>query len=297
VRLSIQDSGRPADIFERDLAAAFAEEASTAVFEFRSIRAERDRWTALIETITSADSLIRKAEQSAAALLPEDRPISLELQVFLSFGLAGLADHILVRTSDGRHAMIVDVARALQSTTEPPESQRARLSRLIAGGAYREAWAAYRDASPAWQRPDPQLGQLEPLLRAVAESGPVALFSVDENFFPLSVWLKDPMNRTIGDMNRMADILADPETDLDRRMEMTAEIQRPEFSRRLAGPAGAFLSDAVVQAEGLPAFRVALAGGPRTFFQAYDRVSRASRDLVALSKTIQERLRLPTEPE
>jgi hypothetical protein len=293
VRLAIQDASRNAEIFERDFAAAFGEEAKAAVFDFRGVRADRERWTKLLETISSGEAdLVRRAAESAATLLPDDRPISLQLQVLLSFGLAGLADHVLVPATEGRYVMIVDLARALgDSTSEPPENQRSRLSRLIAGGAHRQAWSVYREASPAWQKPDPRLGQIEPLLRVVAEAGPVALFSVDENFFPLSVWLKEPMKRNIGELNRMAELLSDPETDLDHRMNMTAEIRRPDFSRRLGGPAGAFLSDVIIQAEGMPAFRKALAAGPRAFFAAYDRAAESQRDLVELSRVIQERVR------
>ena len=82
------------------------------------------------------------------------------------------------------------VARARGSRRRPPAEQIEHLSRLMAGEAYQRAWAEYRGASPAWQKHDAALGQLEPLLRAVAEAGPVALYTVDENFFPLSVWLK-----------------------------------------------------------------------------------------------------------
>lgn len=293
VRIAIQDSARNGEIFERDLAAAFEDEAKAAIFDFRTVRAERERWEKLLETISSGEAdLVRRAAESAATLLPDDRPISLQLQVLLSFGLAGLADHVLLPAAEGRYVMVVDLARALgDSTSEPPENQRARLARLVAGGAHRQAWSIYRESSPAWQKPDPRLGQIEPLLRAVAEAGPVAVFSVDENFFPLSVWLKEPMKRNLGELNRMAEMLADPETDLDHRMNMTAEIRRPEFARRLAGPAGAFLSDAIIQAEGLPAFRTALAAGPRAFFAAYDRAAQTGRDLIPLSRVIQERVR------
>jgi hypothetical protein len=291
-RVAIDDAARAPDTFERDLAAAFDEETKTAIFDFRSVRAEREKWEALLGAVSSGETeLAAKAAQSAATLLPDDRPVSLQLVVLPSFGLAGLADHLLVPAAEGRHVMVVDVARALgEIALEPPENQRARLARLIAGGAYRQAWHNYREASPAWQRPDPRLGQLDPLLRAVTEAGPIALFSVDENFFPLSVWLKEPMKRNIADLNRMAEILADPQTELDRRMEMTAEIRRPEFARRLAGPAGAFLSDAIIQTQGLPAFRAALAGGPRAFFQAYDRAAQSGKDSVPLAKVIQERV-------
>ncbi len=178
VRIAIQDSARNAEIFERDLAAAFDEEAKAAVFDFRGVRAERERWEKLLETITSGEAdLVRRAAESAATLLPDDRPISVQLQVLLSFGLAGLADHVLLPAAEGRYVMVVDLPRALgDSTSEPPENQRGRLARLIAGGAYRQAWSIYRESSPAWQKPEPQLGQIEPLLRAVAETGPWPCF-------------------------------------------------------------------------------------------------------------------------
>jgi hypothetical protein len=127
-------------------------------------------------------------------------------------------------------------------------------------------------------------------LRAVAEAGPPAIFTVDESFFPLTVWLKEPMKRSLSELNRLAERVAASEKELEQRVELTAEIRRPEFARRLAGPAGAFLADAIIQAEGLEAYRTALAGGPRAFFQAYDRVARERRDLISLADVIRDRL-------
>ncbi len=292
VHLAIEDSGRPAEVFDRDLVAAFEEESRTAVFNFRPIRENRARWESLLQTIASREQeLIAMAGERAAALLPADRPVTARTQVLLSFGLAGLADHLSLTGQEGRQVMIVDLARALgEAASEPVENQLARLARLIAGGAHRQAWTAYRQASPAWRTREAELGQLEPLLRTVVEAGPVALFSVDENFFPLSVWLKEPMKRSLSELNRIAERLVEAEGDLEKRVELTAEIRRPEFARRLAGPSGAFLSDAIIQAEGLDAFRSALSQGPRAFFRAYDRISREGRELIPLSRVIQERL-------
>lgn len=292
VSLAIRDAAREPEVFERDFAAAFEEQARTTVFGFRPIRQEKDRWQTLLDAIGSRQAeLARLASRRAAALLPGDRTVTTRLQVYLSFGIAGLADHLVVSGPGGREVMIVDLARALgESQTDPLESQLQRLSRLIGGEAFRQAWGVYRAGSSEWRNPDPALGQLDVLLRSVAESGPVAAFAVDENFFPLSVWLKEPMNRLIGELNRTVEKLAESQENLEQRMELTAEIRRGEFARRLAGPAGAFLVDAVVQSLGVNALRDALQKGPKAFFEAYDRAAAADRSLAPLSHVIREKL-------
>jgi hypothetical protein len=292
IRLALQDSGRAPDVFERDLAAAFDEEAETAVFDFRSIRAGRTRWESLLAALPAREGrLAHMAAERAAALLPAEPPITSRLQVYLSFGLAGLADHLVVIQPGGSEAMIVDLARALgESESESVDNQIERVARLIAGEAFRQSWRAYRSASPNWSRRDPSLGQLEPLFALVTEVGPVALFHVDENFFPLSTWLKDPMRRTMAEFNRTAERLVESEKELEQRVAVAGEIRRPDFSQRTAGPAGAFLGDGIIQNLGLDAFRKALADGPKAFFVAYDQAQQKSRDLIPLSPVIRARL-------
>jgi len=292
VRLAVQDSGRSLETFERDLAAAFDEETGSVVFDFRSIRGARTRWDTFLAALSSREAeLARMGAERSAALLPSDRPVAVRMRVLLSFGLAGLADHLVVMAPEGNELMIVDLSRALgESESETVENQMSRVARLVAGETYRQAWAAYRSTSPNWMRPDPALGQVEPLLRVVAEAGPVALFHVDENFFPLSVWLKDAMKRSLAQLNRTAERLVESEADLERRVELVTEIRRPEFAQRLAGPAGAFLCDGIIQISGLEAFRSALAAGPRAFFTAYEEAQQRSRDLVPLSAAIRDRL-------
>ena len=127
----------------------------------------------------------------------------------------------------------------------------------------------------------PSLGQLEPLLREVAEAGPVALYNVDENFFPLSVWLKGPMKTSIDELNRVADQLVSAEGELDqrdgrRRRDQEAGVRRPT----VAGPAGAFLADGIIQTLGVDAYRDgALAGvrAPSSRRTTRRRTSRARR--------------------
>jgi hypothetical protein len=292
VRLALQDSGRTPDVFERDLAAAYGDEPKSGVFDFHSIRAKQARWEALLSALTAREAAVaRMASERAAALLPADRPIAARLQVFLSFGLAGLADHLVVILPDRNEAMIVDLARALgEAEGETVDNQIERVARLIAGEAFRQAWRAYRTDSESWIRHDSSLGQLEPLFQVVAEQGPVALFHVDENFFPLSTWLREPMKRTMGDFNRTAERLVESEGDLEKRMTLAAEIRRADFGHRLGGPAGAFLCDGIIQALGLDAFRAALASGPKAFFAAYDEAQQKSSDLIPLSPVIRERI-------
>lgn len=295
IRLALQDSGRTPDVFERDLAAAFEEDPRGGVFDFHSIRASRARWEALLSALPARESfLTKRAADRAASLLPGDRPVAARLQVFLSFGLAGLADHLVVVLPNGDEAMIVDLARALGETeSESIDNQGQRVGRLVAGEAFRQGWRVYRSGSPAWTAHDSTLGQLEPLFQVVAEQGPVALFHVDENFFPLSVWLKEPMKRTMADFNRIAERLVESEKDLEQRVALAAEIKRLDFAQRVAGPAGAFICDGIIQNSGLDAFRNALAAGPKALFAAYDMAQEKSRDLIPLSQVIRDRLKTP----
>jgi len=213
--------------------------------------------------------------------------------ILLTFGLPGRADHLIVFSGEEPEPVtVVDLARALSDEPTGAEGEHLQhLSRLLASEAYQRAWVAYRQADPTWQGHDPSLGQLEPLLRSVAEAGPVALYGIDENFFPLSLWLKDRMKASIDEMNRIADRLVSTEGDLDQRVALAAEVRRPDFAARVSGPAGAFLADGIIQAFGVDAYRDALSAGPRAFFQAYVRASQQKgKQLIPLAKVIRDRL-------
>lgn len=293
VRLAIQDSTRSNEIFERDFAAAFDETTRASVFDFRTIRQERDRWKVLLDAVVSREKdLARLASRRAAALLPGDRPVNARVRVFLSFGLAGLADHLVLPSTEGEDRMVVDLARALgEAQGEPLESQVSRLARLVGGEAFRQAWAIYRRDNPAWGRPQPQTAPIDLLMTTVAEAGPAAVFSVDESFFPLSVWLKVPMKRSIDELNRRAERFGQAQNNLEARVELTAELRRPEFVRQLAGPAGAFLTDAIIQTGGLEALRAALQKGPKAFFQAYEQACQTDKSLIPLAHVLHDRLK------
>jgi hypothetical protein len=291
VKFAIADSGRPPEIFERDFAAAFDEQTKTSVFDFRSIRLAREKWQPLLSAIsTRQDELAQLASRRAAALLPADRSVVSSLHVLLVFGLAGLSDH-LVTARGNEDMMVIDLARALgEGEGEAFDSQISRLARLIAGVAFSEAWDIYRSDSPAWKSGDSSLGAVEPLLKAVAIAGPTALYTIDENFFPVSVWLKDAMHRALDELNRRAERLAEAHENLEQRVELAAEMRRPDFMRRVAAPEGAFVADVVAQHAGVEGLRSALSRGPRALFEAYDQAAQTSKELVPLSKVIRQQL-------
>jgi hypothetical protein len=300
VELAIADSNRPPETFERDLAAAFDEQTRVSIFDFRQIRDDRSRWQDLLALISSRETeLTRMSSDRALALIPPDRTISVTLPFYLTFGLASRADHIALPGAGGAEwGVVIDLSRVLaDSGASAPSDQVKGLARLMAAEAYQRAWAQYRAETPAWQTHDPSLGQLEPLLRIVAEAGPIALYNVDENFFPLSVWLKGPMKTSIDELNRVADQLVSTEGELDQRMAVAGEIKKPEFVSGIAGPAGAFLADGIIQAQGIDAYRTALSKGPRAFFEAYDRAAeQQGKALIPLSKAIRDRLAGSPQP-
>ena len=241
------------------------------------------------------------ASDRARALIPPDRPISVTLPIYLTFGLASRADHIALPGAGGarmgRRDRSLARARGQRGVGRRP-SRSSSLSRLMAAEAYQRAWAEYRAGSPAWQKPDPSLGQLEPLMRIVAEAGPVALYNVDENFFPLSVWLKGPMKTSIDELNRVADKLVSAEAELDRAHGDGARDQ--EAGVRLdasPAPPERFSRTASSRRFGVDAFRTALSEGPRAFFEAYDRAAdQQGKALIPLSKAIQDRLAGTPQP-
>lgn len=294
VQAAIRESKRPADAFAHDLEAAFDDKTRVTGFDFRQIREDRARWSALVAMIAGREAELTKlASDRGLALMPGDRPIAVTEAIFLTFGLPGRADHIVVPESGGANwSVVADLSRSLSDVqSSPPGEQIKHLSRLMAGEAYQRAWAEYRAGSPAWQKRDPALGQLEALLRRVAEAGPVAIYNVDENFFPLAVWLKQPMKDDLDELNRVADRLVATGGELDARMSIAAEIQKPDFTATVAGPAGAFLADGILQTLGLEAYRGALAAGPRGFFEAYARAAQSKGSgLIPLGKAIRDQL-------
>jgi hypothetical protein len=294
VRYTIADSNRQPEVFESDIEAAFAPEARVSVFDFRRIRDEKDRWEDVLATISAREAELTKlVAERVRALMPAEPTVAVKIHVYLTFGIAGRADHLMVpAAAGGGRAIVIDLSRALsEERGSSREASVAHLTRLMTTQAYQLAWEAYRGGSAAWRKHDATLGQLELLLRAAAEAGPVYLYTYDENFFPLSIWLKDQMKSSIDEFNRVADKMVSASGDLDERLQLAASIRHPEFSAEVAGPAGAFMADAIFQTLGIDTYRAALAGGPRAYFEAYDRaVAMRGNQLIPVAKVIRDRL-------
>jgi hypothetical protein len=294
VQYTIADSNRQPEAFESDLEAAFEAEERASVFDFRRIRDERGRWEDVLATIAAREAELTKlVTERAKALMPAQPTVSVKVQVYLTFGIAGRADHLVVpAATGGGRAVVIDLSRALaEYKGSSGQASVAHLTRLMTTQAYQLAWERYRAESAAWRKHDASLGQLELLLRAAAEAGPVYLYTYDENFFPLSIWLKDQMKASIDELNRVADRMVSATEDLDERLRLAASVRRPEFAAQIAGPAGAFMADAIFQTLGVDAYRAALAGGPRAYFEAYDRaVAMRGNQLIPVAQVIRDRL-------
>ncbi|HET7451553.1 MAG TPA: hypothetical protein VFL12_02335, partial [Thermoanaerobaculia bacterium] len=269
IHRQISESGKGEAVWIEDFAAAFLPESQPGTFDLRSVRLDRERWRVALDGVRAdAAAIAAGAASRAAALLPEDPPVTLDAEIDLTFALAGIEDHVLFTSRDGRAVVLVDLGRAISENPGNPRADTAEaLSRLAAAETFRAAWDVFLRASPAWQKPDE--GPTAPLLRATATVAPIALFSFDRNFFPLSRWLHDDLIHAIDAFNQEVALLADPKTEIGKRAEVLAALRKPGLRPDPALSAGAFLADAVFQAGGRPALVGALASGPDGLFETY----------------------------
>jgi len=276
VRRQIADSGQPDSQWVEDFAAAFDQRSRPVTFDLRSIRLARDVWRPrLAALVQNLPEIERQASRRADALIPADVPVALSARVELTFGIAGLADHLVVERDHGP-VIVVDLGQALASALGDEPGGAAvtdLLSRLAAAETFRAAWAAYRSRSPAWSENSP-VGPAAPLLRAVAAQAPVALFAYNKDFFPLATWLNGPMLQAVDSLNQDANVLLDSRTPLGTRAEILARLRSAGLQRDPALAAGAFLADGVFQKDGRDALLRALAAGPAGLFRAYAKASR-----------------------
>ncbi len=277
VRRQISESGKTDADWSRDFAAAFLPESRPGTFDFRSVRLDRERWrVALAGVKLDREKIAESAARWVEALLPADVPIAYAAQVDLTFALAGIEDHVVFPSGEGKAVVLVDLGHALSENAGTGREEAAEtLSRLAAAETFRGAWESYRRLSPAWQRTptDP----LDPLERSVSIAAPVAFFAFDRNFYPLSRWLHEDMLRAIDVLNAHGALLADPKTSLAKRAELLAALRRPGLRPEASLSAGVFLADAVYQALGQKALLDALAAGPKGLFAAYESASESRK--------------------
>jgi hypothetical protein len=291
VKRQIEDSHKDESEWAADFAAAFSDENRPVTFDLKPVRLERDRWSAVLAGLyQNSTAIAETAARRAAAVLPPDLPVALAVEAQFSFGIPGLADHLVVNElAEGKETVIIDVSRALSGSSVSPGEAREVITRLLAAETFRGAWQIYRASAPGWSAPG-QLGPAEPLARAAAAVGPVWLFGYDSNFYPLATWLKQPMVQSIDAFNHEADLLLDPESQLSKRAEVLAGLERKNLQNDLAVAAGTFFADAVYQNLGREELAKALAGGPDALVAAYDRASAKVKALPPLSGRLRELL-------
>lgn len=287
VRREVQDSGKPESEWISDFAEAFSDQSHPVTFDLRTIRQEKDVWAPRLQALAAlAPRIEAETARRVSAMLPSDGTPSVSATVEMTFGLSGLADHLMFTDGRNRVLIVVDLSRATSASpgTTPAEIAGA-LSRLAAQETFRRAWQIYRQSSPGWNGPE-TMGPLSSLAKAVTIAAPIGLYSYDKDFFPLSSWLHDPMIRAIDAFNRVAGILIDPKTPLDRRAEILSGVEQGELQTGPALAAGAFFADGIYERLGHTALLKALAGGPQAFFQAYARAVGKKNDLPPLSDDV-----------
>lgn len=273
VRRQIAESGKGNEVWSQDLAGAFLPDSRPETFDFRSIRIDKDRWAvALAALVPEKEKIARQAASRVEALLPPDGALEFSARIELTFAVAGIEDHVLFPEGDRRLVLLVDLGHALaENASTPKDEAEETLSRLAAAETFRGAWEAYRRTAPGWQKLS--TSPLDPLERAVATVAPIALFSYDRSFFPLSRWIHDDMIHAIDALNQQIAALADPKTKLATRSDILAALRRPGLRADPAVVAGAFLADGIYQTLGARALLDALAAGPEGIFAAYARAS------------------------
>jgi hypothetical protein len=291
IAAAIQSSGKPAAEFAHDLEGTFEADSRPQTFDLRSIRIDRNRWKIAVEGLKlEAEKLAVRSGDRAETLLPADVPFELTSEIEITFALPGLEDHLVLRDGERRLRVVVDLARAITLSSEGIAAERAdSLSRLAAGETFRAAWDLYRKSTEAWQKPNPG-NPVDVLSRAVCSVGPVALFAFDRNFFPLGVWLREPMIRALDAFNQEGRALLDPKTELDKRAELISSLRRGGLRPDPALSAGAFLADGVYQNLGADGLRKALAGGPQGLLEAYNAVAGKKSGLPPFAEPIQKQL-------
>ncbi len=293
VQRQVAESGEGDPAWIEDFNGAFAADSRPSTFDLRSVRIDRERWRIVLASLEEhAERLAKLSERRVAALLPPDRPVAITSTVLLTFGLPGLADHLVFTARDrGSATIVVDVGRALPvAGASSPQQGEDALARLVAAETFRPAWDAFRAGSAGWKAPQEGLGGAEPLARAVAVMAPVWLYSYDPDFFPLSEWLRDPMVRATDAFNQEADLLLDPKTDLARRAEILARLEHRTLQNDVALAAGLFFADGIYQTLGREELFKALESGPEGLVAAYARAAEKKRSLPPLSRALRERM-------
>jgi hypothetical protein len=141
VQTAIRESGRGNEVFERDLAAAFDDQARISLFDFRKIREDRAKWDELLNQLSSREAeLTKKISDRARALLPASpaAAVTVRSRSPSAFPDGRTRSSSPPAASGSGHRPLARAGR-LQASAPPEQIQH--VSRMIATEAYARAWS------------------------------------------------------------------------------------------------------------------------------------------------------------
>ena len=210
-----------------------------------------------------------------ALLLPPEPALKVRMTVVPFFGISAFREIVPVRDGDDLW-LFADLALVLEGGATPSPKRETILKSLR--GAAAEGWRALFDAGgrgKGWE--EPKAPGFTALLRQTVLEGPLTLFLVPDDFFPLDVVLAEPIARAFDRWNRAVALLTDPKRGDRDRAAVLVEGRRGEFWGRFPAVAGLQMSDALLRLAGREAFLAALAAGPREVASLYVAATKKER--------------------
>lgn len=237
---------------------------------FTSFKTRSPYFASLLDEMEGEGPALAAVEaRRVASILPTGTPVKARVVLVPFFAISGFAEIAAVR-GDGEMVLAADLPRLVGdvATAPPPREILLKLLR----GASAEAWRTLFDANvrkaPTWPESEKALDFDALLARTVAE-GPGTLFSVPDDFFPLSPLLEEPIARDFGRWNRAAEILLEGKLKETQRQDMLQKAGKGDFWQRYPAIVGAQMTDGLLRLAGREKFLAALAAGPRAVASLY----------------------------
>jgi hypothetical protein len=223
-----------------------------------------------------------------ASLLPTGTPVTESFVVVPFLGVSGFAEVATVRDGD-RLVLSADLPRLTGDLASAPMPREVVLKLLRAASA--EGWRTLFDAhvrkAPAW--PDEKTADFDTLLARTIAEGPMTLFLIPDDFFPIVPLLEEPIVRAYARWNRAADVLLEGKKKESERQELLLNAGKGDFWSHYPAIVGVQMTDALLRLAGREKYLSALAGGPRAVVSLYLEVTKGKR-LPELSKSARKAL-------
>lgn len=238
--------------------------------------------------------LARATGLRIASLLPAKPEITSEVLVIPVFGLARFAEVDAVSEGD-RIYFLVDLERvALDARTGMlPREALLKVLRSTASSAWKTYFDRGARSSTVWS--SPTASPFDTFLASTISEGPATLFLFPDEFFPLSTFLEEPINRSFEKWNSTAEVLLDGKKD-EKARKAVLENQKPDdFWGRHTGIVGAQITEGLLRHDGRTAFLEALALGPRAVATLYSATAKKAK-LPVFAKPVRKYLEEPPRP-